>query len=283
MELIDSIKKQFPSTQATFNTLAGDNTNGILSCGFIRKQGDTGNDVDITFQHYGALLLLEGEGKYIDQDGTTTLLYPGCYVQRLPGRRHCTIVTANSNWLEVYVCFGRELYFAFEKIGAINSHKPVLKPGLDFLLIQKFLTLYEKLKTASVYQLPSLLSNAHEIVFLVHELDQRVSEPPITRLIEAACKHIHDNIKEDIRGYEVARQLGIGYERFRKLFKEQTGLPPNQYIIQKRIDTAKSMLQNTANKIIDIAQALGYSDAFTFSKQFKKLTGKSPTEFRREI
>lgn len=281
LDLIDEIQNKFPSTHSVFHTIGSDNINGILSCGFMRKPDYSNSDVNITFKYYGALLLLEGEGKYIDEDGTTLPLFPGCYVQRLPDRRHCTIVTSKNRWLESYVCFGRDIYFALEKIGGINSGKPVLYPGLDYMLIRKFITLYDLLKTSTVYQLPKLAASAQEIALLAHELDQKAIETSTTIIIEAACKIIEENIDGQLFGPEIAHQLNIGYENFRKLFKLHTGLSPNQYIIQKRINIAKSMLQNPGNTISHISKALGYSDPFAFSKQFKKATGKSPTEFRQ--
>jgi len=223
LDLIDKIQKNFPSTHTVFHTLGSDNINGILSCGFMRKHDYKNSDVNITFKYYGAFLLLSGEGKYIDEDGTSTPLFPGCFVQRLPDRKHCTIVTSNHKWLEAFVCFGRDIYFALEKIGGINSRKPVLYSGLDYLLIRKFVTLYDFLETATIYQVPKLIASAQEIALLAHELDRKITEKSTVRIIEDACRIIEENIDQQLSSFEIASQLNLGYENFRKLFKLHTG------------------------------------------------------------
>jgi AraC-like DNA-binding protein len=65
--------------------------------------------------------------------------------------------------------------------------------------------------------------------------------------------------------------------RFAALF----GLPPIQYQLGRRIATARQLLCASDMKIAEVARRLGFSDAFHFSKTFKRLTGMAPLQFRQ--
>ena len=67
---------------------------------------------------------------------------------------------------------------------------------------------------------------------------------------------------------------------FRKLFKKEFGITPKQYIIEKRINYAKSLLLTGYFTIEQVATKCGYTDCKYFSAEFKRLTGFTPSAFR---
>lgn len=67
------------------------------------------------------------------------------------------------------------------------------------------------------------------------------------------------------------------------LFKKQTGYTLNQYITEYRIKMAKNMLAQRSCKIVNVAGAVGFSDANYFTKAFKKATGMTPSAYREEL
>jgi AraC-like DNA-binding protein len=79
---------------------------------------------------------------------------------------------------------------------------------------------------------------------------------------------------------ELARLTGLGRVRFSTEFKRVFGLPPAKYIMRKRLERARYMLLNTDRTLEDVADELGFSDAFHFSKAFKAGIGFSPRQFR---
>ena len=60
------------------------------------------------------------------------------------------------------------------------------------------------------------------------------------------------------------------------------GISPHNYVIQKRMDIAKTYLIDKNKSIKEIAVDLGFADTYAFSKQFRKCVGLSPSEFRKE-
>lgn len=64
------------------------------------------------------------------------------------------------------------------------------------------------------------------------------------------------------------------------IFKQATGKTLNQFITEYRIDKAKELLRNKQAKLVEIADAVGYTDANYFTRTFKKLVGITPSEYR---
>jgi AraC family transcriptional regulator len=68
---------------------------------------------------------------------------------------------------------------------------------------------------------------------------------------------------------------------FARQFKAATGLPPHQYVIARRVERAKQLLQaGTGHSIAEVAARAGFSDQSQFSRHFKRLVGVTPGQFR---
>ena len=67
------------------------------------------------------------------------------------------------------------------------------------------------------------------------------------------------------------------------LFKQETGITINEYIINLRIEYAKKLLEQPQMKLYDVCSAVGYTSPSYFSRLFKKQTGFSPSEYRDAV
>ena len=79
----------------------------------------------------------------------------------------------------------------------------------------------------------------------------------------------------------VASQLGMAESTLRRRFRQATGLPPHEFVLQARVAEARRLLGETERPIKSIAQELGYRDVYFFSRQFKKLAGVPPAMYRK--
>lgn len=79
----------------------------------------------------------------------------------------------------------------------------------------------------------------------------------------------------------VSKEIGFNPTYFSTMFKKETGKNFSEYLKEVRIENAKTMLLNTEQSVEDISYAIGYLDIKYFSRLFKKLTGITPTEFRK--
>ncbi len=73
----------------------------------------------------------------------------------------------------------------------------------------------------------------------------------------------------------------MGYDRFRKTFREVVGLSPGEYRIRRRIQEASRLLRS-GTPVGEVAHRLGYADQFAFSKQFKSRTATAPGRYTAE-
>lgn len=79
----------------------------------------------------------------------------------------------------------------------------------------------------------------------------------------------------------LAEQCGISTIYFRKIFVSVYGISPIRYLHNFRIAKAKAILQSDYESIEQIAESVGYSSIYHFSKMFKQYTGVSPTEYAK--
>ena len=80
---------------------------------------------------------------------------------------------------------------------------------------------------------------------------------------------------------EVAHELGYSPPHFRRLFRQAMGISPSAYQLRERMARAAVLLRD--HDVKGVAHALGYSDPFVFSRQFKAQVGVSPSVFAASL
>ncbi len=104
----------------------------------------------------------------------------------------------------------------------------------------------------------------------------------VHEIIDKAKFYIKEHMSEDVTVANIAEALHVAPNYFSRLFKRITGEGCNEYIVRKRIEKAKNLLETTSLKIYKIAVIVGYNDTNYFSLAFKKNTGLSPTKYRED-
>ena len=103
------------------------------------------------------------------------------------------------------------------------------------------------------------------------------------KTINLAVKYIQDNYFKDLSMAEVSNHISLNYSYFSILFKEKTGMNFSDYLRRVRIEKAKELLQNSAYKIYEVSEMVGYNNTKHFTTTFRMLTGISPSEFREKL
>lgn len=99
--------------------------------------------------------------------------------------------------------------------------------------------------------------------------------------LDAAMRYVLENYGEDIDLAAVARHCGLEPQAFSRLFKRQTGHTFARYVILARIYAACSLLTQTYRPITDICFDVGFNNIANFNRQFFKICGRTPSDYRR--
>ncbi len=102
-------------------------------------------------------------------------------------------------------------------------------------------------------------------------------------IVNRAKRYIHEHLPDDLSVTGIASFLYVTPNYLSRLFKKTTGEGCNEYIVRKRIEKAKLLLETTQLQTFRIAEMVGYNDTNYFSLAVKKSTGVSPKKYRESF
>lgn len=148
----------------------------------------------------------------------------------------------------------------------------------------------EKEKTAELFKKIALCwgqkstSYKHKASAILYEIFALCYEENTKNLINSkianSVKYIQKNcLNPDFSLVGAAKKSFISDVYFRKLFKKEFNISPKKYVIDTRIRHAESLINSGLYTLKEIAALCGYTDYKYFSVEFKKITGKSPSEY----
>lgn len=113
--------------------------------------------------------------------------------------------------------------------------------------------------------------------FEEHKNDSR--KPIVTNIKRYIKEHVADHLSQN----EVAEVFAISPNYLSQLFKKYSDTGFNEYVNHCKIDEARRLLLTGEYKVYEVAEMLGFENAFYFSKVFKKVVGQPPTDFVKQI
>jgi len=97
------------------------------------------------------------------------------------------------------------------------------------------------------------------------------------------ASYIEEHLSEQISLVTLAGLARLSQHHFCRAFKQSFGLAPHRYHVHRRIERAKVLLAEAAASVTDVGLTLGYAQTSSFSVAFRKLTGWTPSEYRRQF
>jgi len=101
--------------------------------------------------------------------------------------------------------------------------------------------------------------------------------------VDEFIRYVKDNYNTNIKVNEICEIIGISVTHFTHKFSDEIGISPRQYIINLRIEKAKKMLKQSNVTIEEIARCVGYEYTTHFCREFKRISGFTPIEFKKSI
>jgi AraC family transcriptional regulator len=115
--------------------------------------------------------------------------------------------------------------------------------------------------------------------------ENRLSPPQMPLSVETAhlaarlrptLDYIESHLTDDLVLKEIAQVVHLTPTYFSRLFKRAYGISPHQYVIQRRVDAAQRLLQNTRLSVAEVALMVGFADHSHLTRHYKRLTGTTP-------
>ncbi|MGN6715585.1 AraC family transcriptional regulator [Anaerocolumna jejuensis] len=134
-------------------------------------------------------------------------------------------------------------------------------------------------------KLNSVYSQKSFIYGVCAELVNQKSFSPVQQSAQAKVfykmlLYVEENYSEDCTLKDVAKHLQYDYPYLSKLFVQQMNMTFTDYLNQYRISQACYMLKNSQQTVGEVAAKCGYNNFRTFHRNFRKITGKAPREYR---
>jgi AraC family transcriptional regulator of arabinose operon len=133
-------------------------------------------------------------------------------------------------------------------------------------------------KTLNDYMATVILCEIYNQLFSAQNNPNKKSKQD--QLFNDIVDHIKWSYHENTKVSEIANYFGYNEKYLSHFFTQISGISLKQYILQQKMEVAKSILSDTNHSISEIAFQLGYNDCHNFMKSFKKIIGLTPTAFR---
>lgn len=193
-----------------------------------------------------------------------------------------SIIITNPNEVHATICENKignsffTFYIAPDILKSLNNNEDLFfedKVIYDPFLFQELYYLSENYKSIQV-------DFENKLMLILKQLVRKYSKERRSEKDYKLFKgYIEENAFEKFSLDQTANKFGLDKFKFLRLFKEETGLTPNNYIILKRIEKCKTLLQSN-DDLLEIAVKTGFYDATHLCKHFKRLTGITPLVYK---
>lgn len=233
---------------------------------------------------YQVLYVVRGAGVFESKTSGIKPLPAGTVVWVAPGMWHRYKPVPEKGWDTYWVGFNGEQADRLFRQGYFNPPQQVLQIGHHERLVSLFMEIIDAIRDEpSGYQQEAAGAVMHMMGFIYSKWKEKGFEnSEIQQIVRQAKILFIENLESGLKPEDVAIELGIGYSRFRKLFKEYTGMAPGQYQINLRIQKAKELLMRPSLSIKEVAYTLGFESNHYFTRLFKEKTGMNPKSYRQE-
>lgn len=234
-----------------------------------------------TLSEYQLVYITRGQGHFQSRAAGNLPITAGSAFILFVNEWHRYRPDPATGWSEHWIGFDGD--YARQLMGRFFSPAaPVLHVGYDEELLALMRRTIELMQSMPAGAQPMMAGYTTAALARLRALSLRKQSTPLRheRQIHQARCHFLEHAAEEVDLHRLAQSLGYSYSRFRTVFKAHTGMAPRQYHLEIRINRARDLLRATDLTVSEIADRLGFSSVYYFSKLFKSRTGLSPRDFR---
>ncbi len=213
--------------------------------------------------------VVSGKGLYVVGDHTYNVSASQCFIVR-PQEKIFYQADEADPWHYIWLAFSSDI-----EMPSSMYENVVSAPGLSTVFSEML-----EAKNKKNGQQEFLSSKAWEIVSYFCANDNN-SVSRIEDYAERAKTCIEADYMTGITVSDIAKLLNLERSYFSTIFKKSTGISPQQYLSEFRLNKAAKLLISRQMSVSEAGFATGYTDIVNFSRMFKKHFGMSPTDYKK--
>lgn len=160
----------------------------------------------------------------------------------------------------------------------LQTHGAVIRVDGNRYLLEQMQRIVNQMQQVGQINEVTVSQRLHTLLCgLLYTTDRIAADHP---LIAQAQRYLHKHLREELSVAELAQQFHLSASQMNRLFRASTGQSPHEYLINLRINRAKTLLKETQLSVIEIAGEVGYAYDTSFAAAFRAKTGMSPRQFR---
>lgn len=236
-----------------------------------------------TLQEYQLLYFPEGRGGFRSAHGGLHSIQPGWMALLFPGEWHTYKPDPVRGWKQFWIGFKGEIADRIVTEGFLSVDNPIFHLGYNEEIVRLYAQAMEATeREEACFQqvLAGIVTYLLGLTYSIARNRKFNKNQHLVDRINQARLMMYEGIEKAVSIQDIVQDLNMSYSSFRKLFKEYTGVSPAHYFQDIKLQRAKDLLSSTRLPIKDIAYRLSFETPEYFSAQFKRKTGKKPTEFR---
>ncbi|HEY4269699.1 MAG TPA: AraC family transcriptional regulator [Galbitalea sp.] len=252
----------------------------VTDCGYFPEAQSHGRTRNTPLTQAVVIVCAKGKG-WCETAAGRFEVAPGQVVVLPPGHPHAYGADADDPWTLWWIhVAGRELP-GFLTAANMTIEAPVRRPANVYPIVTLMTEVVQWMERDSTT--PSLLAAAgaawHALTLLAAD---RTTSDATSDVIDQAAAYLRAHINEHVSVAELSAMARLSSSHFSALFKKHIGYPVLQYQTQLRMARAREMLDTTGQPVSIIAEAVGYPDAFYFTRQFRQVHGITPRDYRAQ-
>ncbi|MCD7962369.1 MAG: AraC family transcriptional regulator [Rikenellaceae bacterium] len=231
---------------------------------------------------YQLIYITRGKGTFKSKTVPQTKIKEGSLFLIAPGEWHTYKPEKDTGCDEYWVGFNGKIIDELVHNGFFQNTSEIFYMGINEELVSLYSkiievaseenTCFQQLMGGMVYHILSML--------YYNQKKQQFGDKEIVNRVNKAKIIMHENIYNNITPEDIVQRLNLSYSWFRRAFKEYTGFSPAKYMNELKLQKAKTLLTNTSKSVKEISISLSFDNVEYFSTFFKKMTGKTPVEYR---
>ena len=101
--------------------------------------------------------------------------------------------------------------------------------------------------------------------------------------LRRCIEYIEAHLQEEIRLHELANEAGISTSHLIRSFRQSTGKTPHQFLLDRRVQRAQTLMRNHRTPLAEVALASGFADQHHMARVFRRVTSVTPSSYRRSL